>query len=131
MQDYARRLRQLVIDATPRLLGLGEDASSRARAPGKWTPRELIGHLLDSATNNHRRFVLGQLDRILTFDGYAQDRWVRVQDYAHAPWPELVTAWHGMNLVLAHVMTAAPDTVRLAPHAEHNLHQIGWTPVER
>jgi mannose-6-phosphate isomerase-like protein (cupin superfamily) len=131
MQDYARVLRQFVTDATPGLLAFGEDRSMVAPAPGKWTPRQIVGHLLDSATNNHRRFVLGQLDRTLTFEGYAQDRWVSVQDYAHAPWVELVTAWSGINLVLAHVMGAAPEAVRLAPHQEHNLHQIGWTPIER
>ena len=131
MQDYARWLRQLVADATPRLLALGDDASTHARAPGKWTPREIVGHLLDSATNNHRRFVLGQLNDTLIFDGYAQDRWVSVQDYVHAPWAELVTAWSGMNLVLAHVMAAAPESVRVAAHAEHNLDRIGFAPMAR
>ena len=131
MQDYARRLRQLVTDATPGLLALGDEASATARAPGAWTPREIIGHLLDSATNNHRRFVLGQLNHTLTFEGYAQDRWVSVQDYAHTPWVELVTAWSGMNLVLAHVMAAAPASVRLTSHPEHNLDQIGFAPMAR
>jgi mannose-6-phosphate isomerase-like protein (cupin superfamily) len=130
MQDYVRRLRQLVTDATPRLLALGDEASTRPRAPGKWPPRAIVGHLLDSATNNHRRFVLAQLHDTLTFDGYAQDRWVRVQDYAHAPWTELVTAWSGMNLVLAHVMAAAPESVRRASHADHNLDQIGFAPMD-
>ena len=131
MQDYARLLRDLVTDTTPRLVALGEEGSMHARGPGKWTPREIVGHLLDSATNNHRRFVLGQLHGTLTFDGYAQDDWVSAQDYAHAPWIELVTAWSGINLVLAHVMAAAPESVRAAAHAEHNLDRIGFAPMDR
>jgi len=131
MQDYARLLRDLVTDGTPRLVALGEEGSMHARAPGKWTPREIVGHLLDSATNNHRRFVLGQLHGTLTFDGYAQDDWVSAQDYAHAQWTELVTAWSGINLVLAHVMAAAPESVRAAAHAEHNLDRIGFAPMDR
>lgn len=58
--SYVVELRQAVEDATPKLLALGAKSALRP-GPGKWSPREIIGHLIDSASNNHQRFVRGQL----------------------------------------------------------------------
>jgi hypothetical protein len=117
--------------ATPRLLAIADGAAGRPPAPGKWSPREVIGHLVDSAANNHQRFVRGQLHDDLVFLGYAQDDWVRVQDYAHAPWEELVALWRLYNQHLARVMEHAPADRRLAPRARHNIQEIAFAaPIE-
>ena len=59
--DYARRLADALHRATPALLAMDDDTTMRHPAPGKWSPREIIGHLIDSASNNHQRFVRAQL----------------------------------------------------------------------
>jgi hypothetical protein len=129
--EYAQRLRDAVESATPRLLAIDDAASARPPAPGKWSPREIVGHLVDSAANNHQRFVRGQLQDDLVFLGYAQEDWVRVQDYAHAPWADLVALWRLYNLHLARVMESAPADRRLAPRARHNIQEIGFAaPIE-
>ena len=129
--EYAQRLRAAVEAATPRLLAMSEDLSGRAPGPGRWSPREVIGHLVDSAANNHQRFVRGQLQDDLVFLGYAQDDWVRVQDYAHAPWADLVSLWRLYNRHLARVMELAPAERRRTPRAKHNVQEIGFAaPVE-
>jgi hypothetical protein len=129
--EYAQRLRAAVEAAAPRLLAVPEDAASRAAGPGKWSPREVIGHLVDSAANNHQRFVRGQLQDDLVFLGYAQDDWVRVQDYAHAPWPDLVALWRLYNRHLARVMELTPADRRLTPRTNHNIQEIGFAaPIE-
>src|SRR5262245_46381642 len=76
--------------AAPALVALGDERSRACPAPGKWSPREVIGHLIDSASNNHQRFVRAQLQEDLVFAGYEQESWVRLQHYAEAPWDELV-----------------------------------------
>jgi hypothetical protein len=124
--EYAQRLRDAVEAATPRLLAIDDAASARPPAPGKWSPREIVGHLVDSAANNHQRFVRGQLQDDLVFLGYAQEDWVRVQDYAHAPWADLVALWRLYNLHLARVMESAPADRRLAPRTRHNIQEIGF-----
>jgi len=126
MQDYVIDLRETVERAAPLLLTLSDDESKKPCSPDKWSPREIIGHLIDSASNNHQRFVRAQFQNDLVFPGYAQEDWVRVQGYRDAPWKELVTLWHSYNLQLARVMAAAPENVRLKEHRKHNLHQIGW-----
>lgn len=122
--DYVTELRDAVDAATPRLIALG-DASARRPAPGKWSPREIIGHLVDSASNNHGRFVRGQLQDDLIFPGYAQEDWVRIGRYADAPWHDLVTLWRTFNLHIARVMEGTPEEVRLRPRARHNFDVIG------
>ena len=106
------------------------DAAAAARpAPGKWSPKQIIGHLIDSASNNHQRFVRAQFKDDLIFEGYAQEDWVRSQAYNEEPWPLLVGLWRHYNLHLAHVMRHAPEAARSAARAEHNFHRIGFAPV--
>lgn len=129
MQDYVVELRESVERATPALLALGEETSGEPLAPGKWSPREIIGHLIDSASVNHQRFVRAQFQDDLVFSGYAQEDWVRVQGYRDAPWGELVGLWRSYNLHVARVMAAVPEEIRERRHSRHNLHQIALRAV--
>jgi hypothetical protein len=129
MQTYVTELRETVERAVPRLLALSDEASARPSAPDKWSPRQIIGHLIDSASNNHQRFVRAQFQDDLIFDGYAQEDWVSVQAYGDAPWKELLALWQSYNLQLARVMAAVPEEVRMREHRKHNFHQIGWQVV--
>ncbi len=124
----AADLRAAVDGAEPVLRAVGDEASGRRRAPDAWSPREVIGHLIDSASNNHRRFVMGQVEADLRFPGYDQNVWVSVQRYRDAPWANLVALWVSFNRHLAFVIEAAPDDVMLRPRAIHNLPEIGWQP---
>jgi hypothetical protein len=118
---------QRTIDASvPRLLAIGDQASARRAEPGKWSPREIIGHLIDSASNNHQRFVRVQFQDDLVFAGYDQYRWVACQGYQEAGWHHLIALWAVFNLHLARVMTLIPDDVRARPHLRHNLHQLAF-----
>ncbi len=123
------RLRATVEHAADALVALPEAVTTRHPAPGKWSPREILGHLIDSATNNHRRFVLAQFQDDLVFDGYDQDAWVEAQRYNEASWRDLVEVWRAINVHLAHVMAAIPEAARRRPHARHNLDQIAFRPI--
>jgi hypothetical protein len=122
--NYVLELRDAVNTASPKLLALG-DASATRPALGKWSPREIIGHLVDSATNNYGRIVRGQLQDDLVFPGYAQNDWVRIGRYHDAPWDELVTLWRTLNLQLARMMEGTPENVRQRPRERHSFDVIG------
>src|SRR5919109_2457390 len=111
--DYVAELRRAVIDAEDRWRDAGDDRAEARTAPGKWSAKEIIGHLIDSASNNHQRFVRAQLQDDLVFPGYLQDRWVEVQRYRDAPWPDLVALWRTFNLHIARVMESVPEETRL------------------
>jgi hypothetical protein len=130
MAEVVADFRRTVEQSAARLLALDEGERGR-RAPGEegWTPKQIVGHLIDSASNNHRRFVLGQFTTDLVFDGYAQEDWVRSQRYEAADWDALVALWRSYNLHLAHVMAHAPAEVLQRERAEHTLDRIAFKAV--
>lgn len=112
-------LLDLIKHAEPFLLSITEERASAPLAPGKWCPKEVLGHLLDSANNNLARFIrLRSVDHLF-FDGYAQEEWVRAQDHARANWSELVQLWASYNRHIARVMDLVPPAVALKPRSEH------------
>lgn len=129
--DYMIELRETLRHARPFLERMSDEISGRRPAPGKWSPREIIGHLIDSASNNHQRFVRAQFSEDLEFPGYDQDAWVSVQKYQDAAWKELVALWYYFNLHIARVMESAANDERDRPRARHNLDEIAWKTVPR
>lgn len=129
--SYAARLRTVVASSEPLLRALPAATTGRRPAPDKWSPREVIGHLIDSASNNHQRFVRAAWQDDLVFPGYTQDGWVDLQKYAEAPWGELLDLWSAFNRQLARVMAAVPEETRVRPRARHNLDEIAWRTVPR
>ena len=125
------RLAEAVECATPRLLALSDADAATPPAPGKWSPKQVIGHLIDSASNNHGRFVRAQLADDLVFPGYEQERWVDAQRYNDAPWADLVALWRGFNLHIARVMASAADDLANSLRATHNLDAIAFRTVPR
>src|SRR3954451_6077126 len=121
--------RETVDNATGRLLSISDEQSQLASEEGKWSPKQIIGHLIDSASNNYQRFVRAQFKDDLVFQGYDQEDWVRVQRYDEEPWSMLVQLWSAYNLHLAHVMAKASDENRTRLRDEHNLDQIAWQTV--
>ena len=127
--SHARRLLDVIAAAEPLLAAIADDAAAHPPAPGKWSPKEIIGHLIDSASNNHQRFVRAAWQDDLVFPAYMQDDWVALQDYRHADWRDLLMLWTSFNRHIARVMTSIPADVRTRVHARHNLDRIAWRTV--
>ena len=107
MEQWLENFKQTIDAAVPRLREISESESEVPRAEDHWSSKQIIGHLIDSATNNHARFVLGQLKDDLVFAGYDQNGWVRTNHYQQAPWTQLIDLWRAYNLHLHHVMAHA------------------------
>ncbi len=125
----AGQLRAAIAQATPRLAAISERQSAQRPAPGKWSPREIIGHLIDSAANNHARFVVAQSRDDLVFTPYDQEAWVRLQHYQDVAWSELVELWRVYNRHVAHVIAVTPHELLTQPRSRHNLDRIAWKTV--
>ena len=108
MKDVARDLTQTIDAALPKLRAISEAAAGEPLAPGKWSRKQIIGHLIDSASNNHQRFIRAQQGSALSFPPYAQNHWVDSQRYNDRSWNDLVTLWHAYNAHLAHVIAHLP-----------------------
>ena len=89
--------------------GVDDSCTLRRLRPDGWSVREILGHLIDSACNNHRRFIIGQSPSTTAFDGYAQNDWVARNHYDRVPSRDLVALWTAYNRHLAHVIATTPD----------------------
>mgnify|MGYP001825346871 CR=1 FL=1 len=124
MQDFVRDFRQTVESSAQQMLAVAEAQGEMRPAPGQWSAKEILGHLIDSAANNHRRFVEAQLKDDLVFPGYDPERWVAVQRYQQAAWVGLIALWRAYNLHLAHVIASCPEEVLRQPREQHSLDRL-------
>lgn len=129
--EYVDDLIATVRSAAERLSRVSDTDAAHRPSSDTWSVKEVIGHLIDSATNNHQRFVRAAWQDDLVFGGYDQNAWVAAQQYQQAPWPALLTLWSAYNEHLARVMRATPEAVRTRLHRRHNLDELAWQPVPR
>ena len=108
MMHVSSELMRFVKGAEPVLRQITEEASSTPALPGGWSRKQLLGHLVDSASNNHQRFVRAALADSLDFPGYDQNGCVSVEAVNEFAWPDLVALWVTYNRYLAHVIAHLP-----------------------
>ena len=108
-QYLSASLTQTLDREMPNLQALSEERASVARAPGKWSPKEELGHLIDSAANNHMKFVRAALDGEFRGPGYAQDDWVRLHGYRDMRWEAIVDFWFEYNSLLCGLVARIPE----------------------
>ena len=102
-------LRDLIGRAPARLEQLPNNRVESKPAPSAWSPKEELGHLLDSAANNHQRIVRAQSEDKLAFPGYEQNRWVAIHRYQHRDWNELIEVWQALNRQLLAAAESVPE----------------------
>ena len=102
---------QEIIDTFNALLQSTDPALAHVRvAADAWTLTEIVGHLVDSAANNHQRFarlISGNLEQ---FPPYDAETFVTVQQYDGCDFVEMAKFWRQYNWMLMHIMRAIPDT---------------------
>lgn len=104
MRSIADRLSETVRLAKPPLLSISEARASEKRYAEKWSLKEILGHLVDSAANNHQRIVRMQESRDIGMFTYTQEHWVASQKYHLEPWEAIVDLWFHYNVHLAHII---------------------------
>src|ERR1022692_2195580 len=103
-------LRDLLQRVPGRLEKLSRETAENKPTPSTWSPKEELGHLLDSAANNHQRIVRAQLEDNPATPGYAQSAWVAVHAYQRRDWRELIELWQALNRQLLAAAEAVPDS---------------------
>ena len=130
-KEFLDDFRSTIVSATTRLRNIPETQSGQKSSPDDWSAKETIGHLIDSAANNHQRFVRAQFTDDLVFPGYEQDQWVSSQKYRDESWSEVIQLWSSYNLHLVHVASAIPEDVLTKPRSRHTLDQIAFNLVDK
>jgi hypothetical protein len=103
------RLRELLGNAARSLALIDPKPASTPLHEGGWSPKQILGHLIDSASNNHQRFVRALIQPELTWPNYEQEPWVACQAYATTGWGTLLHFWTEYNMHLLRVITHIPE----------------------
>lgn len=145
MREIAENLLSVVTATEPKLRKIGAEESTEPILPGGWSRKQVLGHLIDSAANNHQRFVRASLQESLDFPSYDQEGCVRLQAPQEADWLLLISLWAVYNRYLAHIIARLPASKLETPcrigaegemtlrdavtgylaHLRHHLGQIG------
>ena len=109
MKEFAREIRSIVDQNSSRMAHMKPDEVSWKEAPDNWSKKEILGHLIDSAANNHHRFVRACHNAAADFPTYSQNDWVRIQKYNESDWELMIELWSAYNRHLSHVVERIPQ----------------------
>lgn len=104
LKKAADRLKSIVTEYREKLDRVNFREWNEKTSLTKWSRKEIIGHLIDSASNNHQRFVRAQYTDKLVSPKYAQDEWITIQNYQHQNVEQLINLWFIYNMQLAWVI---------------------------
>ena len=115
MKTIALEIREIIDQTSDPLSRMISAQVSLKIKPDKWSKKEILGHLIDSAANNHQRFVRAAYGAAMAFPPYEQNEWVRIQRYQEADWQNLVNLWTAYNHHLCTILAGLPAEVLSAP----------------
>jgi hypothetical protein len=95
--ELRKRLEAVLRDAMPWLVTISEAEASVPECEGKWSAKQVMGHLIDSAVNNLGRIVRLQLEAGQSLPGYEQMAWVSLQHYGEREWAQVLALWFALN----------------------------------
>lgn len=110
MKEVSEKLLSVINTAEPKLRIINEEECMKPVLKGGWSSKQVIGHLIDSASNNHQRFVRAALQPSLDFPDYDQPGNIRVEAVQEMEWSLLVSLWASYNRYLAHVIAHLPPS---------------------
>lgn len=109
MKNITTELATIIRDFTIRFENLEEKEFSLKESKDKWSRKEVLGHLVDSAHNNYRRFLCGQYEVPPARITYDQEFWVVANDYQHMPAGDIIVLWKMMNHQIIRVLETMPE----------------------
>ena len=125
MKKSIQQLQSIIDGYADKLHGLYEDKWMYKPNPAKWSRKEVLGHLIDSAQNNIRRFIVARYEdkpKIV----YAQDNWVAAVNYQNYLTHDLVTLWILLNKHICMVLKRIPEGAEERLSDTGEVHSIKW-----
>src|SRR5688500_5409793 len=126
MENVIRELREIISVYENKIKGIPEPEFSAKPLPAKWSKKEVLGHLIDSAQNNLRRFICSQYESHPPFIVYQQDFWVASNQYQRVPSADILQLWKLLNLRIADVLENMPESNYSKQCNTGSLHTLEW-----
>lgn len=109
MEAIAEKLNSLIQQVPQKIKNLAVEDLSKRPAQNKWSGKEILGHLCDSAVNNLQRFIRVQFeDQPFVITAYEQEKWVSVQKYQDTSINDIMELWVCLNRQIARIITGIP-----------------------
>lgn len=134
MEKVVHELTSIVNDFAERLSSVPDEIFAEKPFLNKWSKKEVIGHLIDSAQNNLRRFIVGQYDTTSSIIVYDQDFWVTANGYQDMSKDEIILLWRLINERISAVLTNMPPEaysreVNTSKHSPE-LRSLDWLAID-
>jgi len=112
MRDVYLELKSIINGFYNEYKGLDNKIASKRPGVDKWTLKEIVGHLIDSASNNHQRFVRLQIVGELIFPDYGKDnsRWIEIQKYNELDFSDIVLLWKQYNVLIGNIVKEVDES---------------------
>jgi hypothetical protein len=109
MENVCNELNSVVNAFYNKYKDLDNEITSKRLGADTWTLKEIIGHLIDSASNNHQRFVRLQIVDELIFPGYGKDnsKWLEIQKYNEMNFADIILLWQQYNILIGNIIKRA------------------------
>jgi hypothetical protein len=104
MNGTAKQLEEIVEAFYLRYKDVNDAIASNKLSHDKWTLKEIMGHLIDSASNNHQRFVRMQIKDKLDFPDYDNEVWLGIGSYNTMPFSDLLNLFRYYNRLIGHII---------------------------
>jgi hypothetical protein len=125
MESIVSELTAVVEKHLSALRSITADEFNFKSSPSKWSKKEILGHLIDSAQNNIRRFIVAQYEEKPKIT-YNQDKWVAIADYLHYNLPDLIQLWWLLNKHICHALKNMPAEMTERESQTEELHTVKW-----
>lgn len=126
MKNTACELHEIISDYELKINALSELEFSVKPFPNKWSKKEVVGHLIDSAQNNLRRFVCGQYETQPPTIVYHQDFWVKSMGYQHMSSKDVIQLWKLLNFRICEVLANMSEANYKKECNTGGLHTLEW-----
>jgi DinB superfamily len=125
MQTIATELNDIIDKHLSDLQFISEDEYNFKPSATKWSRKEILGHLIDSAQNNIRRFIVAQYDERPKIV-YNQDKWVSITNYQHYALHDLISLWYLLNKHICHILNYMQPELAERESETEALHTLKW-----
>jgi hypothetical protein len=125
MQSIAFQLESLVDEYVTQLKAIPPGEMTYKTSPSKWSKKEILGHTVDSAQNNIRRFIIAQYEENPHIR-YNQDKWVAISNYQQYDLPNLIDLWYLLNRHISIILKNTPDEMAQRICHTEDSHTLEW-----
>jgi hypothetical protein len=125
MRTIASDLKNIIDQYISTLRALRDQEIKYKPSPTKWSRKEILGHMVDSAQNNIRRFIVAQYEESPKII-YNQDKWVAISHYQQYESADLINLWYLLNKHIVVILENMPDEMKQRESQTEALHTLEW-----